>query len=46
MGRLINPGNRIAYEGNFSDGLPHGEGIIVDKEGLRHTSKWIMGIDS
>jgi hypothetical protein len=23
-GRLINPSNRVAYEGEFADGLPHG----------------------
>ena len=45
-GRLINPGRKIAYEGTFVEGLPHGEGLIFDKEGNSHTSKWVMGLDS
>jgi hypothetical protein len=26
--------------------MPHGEGYIIGSDGLKHSSKWIMGIDS
>lgn len=26
--------------------MPHGEGYIMGSDGLKHSSKWIMGIDS
>lgn len=45
QGKLLNPKNRIAYEGDFCEGLPHGNGFIVDNEGAKQESKWIMGID-
>lgn len=45
MGKLINPGDKVAYDGEFKDGLPHGKGYITDKNGERQESLWIMGID-
>ena len=41
----MNPGNKVAYEGEFKDGLPHGKGFITCKNGEKQESTWNMGID-
>jgi len=42
---LINPNRKVAYEGGFEDGLPHGVGVIYDQDGKGQTHRWNMGID-
>jgi len=31
------------YEGNFKDGIYHGKGIYIFKNGDKHEGEWIYG---
>jgi hypothetical protein len=44
-GIVYNCNNTIAYEGEFEDDLPHGEGAIYDEKEIKIKRKWVRGID-
>lgn len=45
-GTLYNMNNTIAYEGEWSDNLPHGEGITTTTHGETLHRLWIQGLDA
>ena len=46
QGTLFNCDESIAYVGEFSDDVPHGEGFVYDERGNKLRRKWVRGVNA